>query len=198
MVLVIARGCIAPESWAMPDGVRHLGGVNVFENERLRLVRERYATPDGEQERAIIYHPGAVVILAAPEPGKILMVRQYRYALQRETLEVPAGTIDAGEDPASSAARELVEETGYQAAQLHEISRIYPSVGLSDEIQYFYRAEGLSPATMNPDDGELIAPEILDQAAVDQAIASGLICDAKTLLAIQILGLSWQAMVSDA
>ena len=182
----------------MPDAVQHLGGVSVFENERLRLVRERFATPDGEQERAIIYHPGAVVILAAPEPGQILMVRQYRYALQRETLEVPAGTIDAGEDPATSAARELIEETGYQAELLSEISRIYPSVGLSDEIQYFYRASGLSPAAMNPDDGELIAPEILDQSAIDQAIADGLICDAKTLLGIQLLGLSWQAMVAEA
>ena len=182
----------------MVDTVKHLGGVTVFENQRLRLVRERYATPDGEQERAIVYHPGAVVILAAPEPGKILMVRQYRYALQRETLEVPAGTIDAGEDPALTAARELTEETGYAAAQLQEISRIYPSVGLSDEIQYFFKATDLSVAEMNPDAGEFIQPEILDQDDINRAITDGLICDSKTLLAIHMLGLSWDQAVAQA
>ena len=87
---------------------------------------------------------------------------------------------------------------GYTSRKTGEVTRIYPSVGLSDEIQYFYRASGLSPAAMNPDDGELIAPEILDQAAINQAIADGLICDAKTLLGIQLLGLSWQAMVAEA
>lgn len=181
----------------MATPITHLDGETVFTNDRLRLVRERFATPDGEQERAIIYHPGAVVVLAEPKQGSLLMVRQYRYALRRETLEVPAGTMNPGEEAMTTAYRELEEETGYAAAQMEAVCQLYPSVGFSDEIQHFFKASDLTATAMNADSGEFVAPEILDQAAINDAIRSGLICDAKTLLAIQLMGLSWtEAMQS--
>lgn len=179
----------------MSQQIRLIDEEALFESERFSLFRERFATPDGDVERALVHHPGSVAIAAELEPGQLLLVRQYRYSLRRETLEIPAGTLSPGEDPRDCAGRELCEESGYQAAQLDELARIYPAVGLTDELQIFYRASGLSMAAQHPDHGEFIGPEVCNQQAVDQAIRDGLICDAKTLLGIQLLGYHWQVAV---
>ena len=101
--------------------------------------------------RPVIHHPGAVVILAEPEPGQVLLVRQWRYAIRRWTLEVPAGTRVPGEAPEATAGRELAEEAGYAADSLRELARFLPAPGVSDEEMILYRAEGLRPASASPD-----------------------------------------------
>ena len=172
----------------MSGSVQFLGATTVFEGKRFQVSRDRFATADGEQERAIIHHPGSVAILAQAAPGQLLLVRQYRYALQRETLEIPAGTRSPDEEPIQTAARELIEETGYRAGRLEQLCCLYPSIGICDELQYFFKAFDLEPAQMNPDAGEFVEPIILDQAGITQAVAAGDICDTKTILALQLIG----------
>ncbi len=163
--------------------------TTLFASDRFRLVREGFATPDGPVEKALIHHPGAVAIIAQPTPDSILLVRQYRYAIRRETLEIPAGTRVPGEHPAATAARELREEAGYTATRLEEIGRLLPAVGVSDEEMILYRAHGLAEVPAAPEYGELVAREIVPLADLAGLFAAGLLCDAKTIITAQALGI---------
>ena len=180
----------------MSGPVQFLDATTVFEGKRFNVSRDRFTTPDGEQERAIIHHPGSVAIIAQPDDDQVLMVRQYRYALQRETLEIPAGTRNPGEPAQVTAARELTEETGYRAGRIQELCSMYPAVGICDELQYFYQAFDLEAAPMNPDEGEFVEPVIMDQAAIAKAVANGEICDAKTIFALQLIGFDLWALLA--
>lgn len=155
---------------------------------RISVRCERYATPDGEIERTVVHHPGAVAILAQPAPGRVLLVRQWRYAIRRWTLEIPAGTREPGEPERETALRELQEETGLRAGRMSEILRFYPSLGLMDEELVIFRAEGLSPVAMAPDPGELVRPVDVAVAELAGLRAQGELCDAKTLIALALLG----------
>lgn len=172
----------------MSASVQQINSELLCSDSRFDVCRERFATPDGEVERAIIHHPGSVAVIAQPGPDHLLMVRQYRYSLQRETIEIPAGTLGVDEDPQLAAIRELEEETGYCAGQMQEILSLYPAVGICDELQYFFRATELSRGAMNPDQGELIAPLLMDRNDIMQAIIAGTICDSKTFIALSAIG----------
>jgi len=173
----------------MPDP-RLLAESTLFDSERFRLARETWQTPDGTIERPIIHHPGAVAIIALPVPGKLLLVRQFRYPIRRWTLEIPAGTRVAGESPEATARRELQEEAGQHCERLHELMRLFPAVGVSDEELIIYRAHGLSACTAAPEPGELISAELIEVSDLTTQIAAGMICDAKTLLALSLLGIT--------
>jgi ADP-ribose pyrophosphatase len=161
----------------------------LFASARFRLVDERWRTDDGMISKPIIHHPGAVAVIAQPEPGSLVMVRQFRYAVKRWTLEIPAGTREAGEEPAVTAARELREEAGFGCARISEIMRLYPAVGVSDEELILYRAEGLVRVQAAPELGELIECEEVLLADLPERLRDGSICDAKTLIALSVLGL---------
>lgn len=161
----------------------------VYHSGRFSLVEEAWDSRDGRVTRPVIHHPGAVVILAEPQPDHVLLVRQWRYAIRRWTLEVPAGTRVPGEAPEATAARELAEEAGYAADSLREIARFLPAPGVSDEEMILYRAEGLRPAQASPDPGELVSRQVLSRGELAGLVASGGIVDAKTLLALAILGI---------
>jgi ADP-ribose pyrophosphatase len=160
----------------------------IWASDRFALVEETFATPDGPATRPVIHHPGAVAILAQPLAGQVLLVRQFRYAVRRWTLEVPAGTRVAGEAPETTARRELAEEAGFAADSWRELARFLPAPGVSDEEMILYRADGLRPAAARPDHGELVGPQILAVADLPRLIAEGAISDAKTLIALAILG----------
>lgn len=160
----------------------------LYASERLRFVVERFATPDGEVVRPAVHHPGAVAVLAVPAPGHLLLVRQYRYPIRRWTLELPAGTRVVGEEPLATARRELAEEAGYAAARWSEVLRFLPTAGLTDEEMIIYRADDLRPCAGTPDHGELVSPQIVPFAELAARRADGSICDAKTLLAMTLLG----------
>lgn len=162
---------------------------SLWASPRFRMDEETWDTSDGPVVRPIIHHPGAVVILAEPEPGRVLLVRQWRYPVRRWTLEVPAGTRVAGEAPEATAARELAEEAGYAAARLVEIMRFCPALGVSDEEMIVYRAEGLRPAAGQRDHGELVARHVVARADLTGLATSGQICDGKTLLALALWGI---------
>lgn len=141
--------------------------------------------PDGSPcKREVVEHPGGACVLYVRE-GKVLLVRQFRYPYMEETLEIPAGKLNAGEDPAETAARELEEETGWVPASVEHLYTVYPTPGYSAEKIYIYAARGVKEGTAHPDEDEFIAAAFYPVEEVDRMIASGQIRDAKTIIAVQ-------------
>ncbi len=134
--------------------------------------------------REIVEHRGAAVIVALDDQQRVLMVRQYRSAAGKYLLEVPAGTLDSGEDPARCATRELKEETGYQAAQWEPLGYFYASPGFSTEKMYLFLARQLTLLEASPEDDEDIAVELVPLAQALDWVASGEIVDAKTIVGL--------------
>jgi ADP-ribose pyrophosphatase len=165
-----------------------LSACPVWRSSRFDMLEESWDTTDGRVVRPVIRHPGAVVILAEPEPGCVLLVRQWRYPVRRWTLEVPAGTRVPGEAPEVTAGRELTEEAGYAADRLVEIMRFFPALGVSDEEMIVYRAEALRPAVGQRDHGELVGRHVVRRDTLSTLLADGSICDGKTLLALALWG----------
>ena len=132
-----------------------------------------------------ISHKGAAAVVTLCDDGRILMVRQYRNALERYTLEIPAGALDAEDEPGIvCAARELEEETGYRAANWRSLGYINTSPGFCDEKLYLYLASGLEFVGEHPDEGEIIKAFEYKLTDVEKMILTGEINDAKTICAI--------------
>jgi ADP-ribose pyrophosphatase len=161
----------------------------LFASPRFSLNEERWSTRDGRVSRPVIHHPGAVAVLAQPDPGSVLLVRQFRYPIRRWTLEIPAGTRDPRESAEATARRELKEEAGWDCARLREVIRCYPAVGVSDEELIIFRADGLTRGEAAPEPGELVAPVVVELGGLAALAECGEICDAKTLIALALLGL---------
>ena len=116
-----------------------LDSKEVFSGKLLHVTSDSVLLENGKQAvREIIHHNGAAAVIAFDENNRLLMVRQYRYAIGQELLEIPAGKIDPGETPEQCAARELVEETGYRAGKLTELGVVYPIAAYSSETQYLF------------------------------------------------------------
>ncbi|MBN2125012.1 MAG: NUDIX hydrolase [Deltaproteobacteria bacterium] len=151
---------------------------------RLDEVRLR----NGEISKRIkMDHPEAAAVLAFVSPEKILMVRQYRYALGRETLEIPAGKVDPGENPEECARRELMEETGYGAGEVRLLTTYAPAIGYSNELIHIFSAHGLKKTRESIDEREISSIEILGLAEAKGLAERGEILDGKTLLALSML-----------
>ena len=141
--------------------------------------------PDGRAcRREIVEHSGGAAVLCVKD-GKIALVRQYRYAYGEEIYEIPAGKLNAGEDPEQAAGRELTEETGLIASRLDLLFTLYPSPGYTNEKIYIYRAEGVKEGMQKLDEGEFLNAEFLPVEEVKEMIARGEIRDAKTIVAVQ-------------
>lgn len=170
------------------DLVEHrLDSEPVYDGSLLHVRRDRVRLPDGnEAVREHILHPGAVMIVPLLENGDLVMERQYRYPLSREFLELPAGKIDAGEDPLVCAQRELLEETGYKAAEWRRLGCIHPAISYSNEQIDIYLARDLTLSERHLDHGEFL--EVVEVPLLDaiEMVKSGEITDAKTLA-----GLFW-------
>ena len=139
--------------------------------------------PDGRRAlRDIVRHPGAVAIVALTEEGRICLVRQYRTALGRVTVEIPAGKLAAGEDPLECANRELLEETGMVAEKMAFLTTIASSDGFCDELIHIYMATGLTFAKSSPDDDEFINVDLVEVSELVDAVLDGRIEDAKTVV----------------
>jgi ADP-ribose pyrophosphatase len=162
-----------------------LSSEPVFDGKLLHVRRDEVRLPDGnEAVREWIAHPGAVVIVAFLDNGHLLFERQYRYALHRVFLELPAGKIDANEHPLDTARRELREETGYQAKVWHHLGVMHPCIGYSDEKIEIFWAEGLVYVGHERDQGEFL--EVIEMSIADALLAvhDGEITDAKTITAL--------------
>lgn len=138
--------------------------------------------PGGRRStREVVEHRGAVAIVPLLPDGRVLMVRQFRLPAGRELLEIPAGTLDPGEEPAACAARELREETGYAAARLTPLFRSFLAPGYSSELLHTYAAEDLYPNGANADDDEQLELVELPLPEALKLISTGEVCDAKTI-----------------
>lgn len=158
----------------------------VFKGKLLEVRRDQVSLPDGHQgTREYVVHPGAVVILALLDNGKLLFERQFRYPLRRVFLELPAGKIDPGEDILATARRELLEETGHEAAEWQHLGVMHPCIGYSDERIEIFLARGLKQVSAPMlDHGEFLEVLELSQEEARQAVMSGAITDGKTVTAL--------------
>jgi len=165
-----------------------LASEDVFDGKLLHVKRDTVRLPDGETAtREYIDHPGAVMIIPLLPDGKLLMERQFRYPLARIFIEFPAGKIDPGEEPAATAARELLEETGYTAKRWAHIGTLHPLITYSTERIEIYIADDLTFVGTRLDAGEFVETF---SATLDEALTwidRGEITDVKTMLGLLLL-----------
>lgn len=169
----------------------------VYRGRYLELRIDTFERVDGSRgTREIVWHPGAVAIVALDAEDRVALVRQFRLAAGRALLELPAGTLDVGpdgtvEDPDRAGPRELEEETGLRAAEWRRLTSFWTAPGFATELMHLYLATGLAPADgerLEPDDDEHLEMEWLPLAEAVRLAESGGIADAKSLV-----GLLWVA-----
>jgi ADP-ribose pyrophosphatase len=145
---------------------------------------------DGKPGKRIkMDHPEAAAIVPFVADHEILMVRQFRYALGRETLEIPAGKRDPGESVDACVKRELLEETGYEAGKVAFVVAFAPALGYSNEIIHIYAGHQLRKTRNDIDEREIASVEVLGLKEIRRMVEKGLIIDGKTLLGLSITGL---------
>jgi len=159
----------------------------IYTSRIFKVVKKFITNKSGKQvERHIIVHPGAVVILPILADGRIVLIRQHRIAVDESLVELPAGTMESGEEPIVTARRELLEETGYRANALTPLLKFYTSPGFIKEEMRLFKATGLTAGPTALDEDEKIEPLLTDLPNAIKMIHSGEIRDAKT-----IIGLLW-------
>lgn len=160
----------------------------IFDGYIISLRQDSLKLPDGMVvTREVIEHNGGVVIACQPKPEQIILIRQYRYPIDKEIIELPAGRIELGEDPLLCAQRELTEETGYKASEWHELARFYSAPGFCDELLYLYKAANISFEGKRLDIDEETEVLILPVAEAWNLCLSGEIKDAKTIAGLALL-----------
>ncbi|HYI15691.1 MAG TPA: NUDIX hydrolase [Thermomicrobiales bacterium] len=167
----------------MPE--QRISSERIFDGKLLKVRVDAVRLPSGrEATREVVEHPGAVAILPVTDEGKLILVRQFRYAVGRKLLEVPAGTREPGEPDDETARRELHEEVGLEAATIELLARFFISPGWCNEELVAFRATGLREIGAQPEPDEDLEIVEIDPADVPALIASGEIGDAKTITAI--------------
>ena len=159
----------------------------IFTGKVISLKVDDVTLPNGAMsKREIINHPGAVAVIAITENNKILLVEQYRKALERSLVEIPAGKLELGEEPIVTARRELEEETGYTSNNFEFIQAFATSPGFADEVIHLYVAKNLKklevPAELDDDEFVELMEVSLEEA--EAMVSDGRIYDAKTAFAI--------------
>ena len=161
-----------------------LNSETVFRGQIFDVDKVDVLVADGTPAtRDIIRHSGAVGIIALDGKGNMLIVRQYRTSLERITAEIPAGRLESGENLLECAARELSEETGYNAEHIEYVGAIASAAGYSDELVHIAYAHGLTPGKAHPDEDEFVASEWVNIDDMVDAVLSGEIEDSKTMVA---------------
>ena len=159
----------------------------LFTSKLFQVVRRFQTGRSGDQlERHVILHPGAVTVLPILEDGRAVLLKQYRVAVEKHLIELPAGTCEPNEEPIITAGRELAEETGYIAGKIEPLTVFYSSPGILHEEMHLFLATDLKPGPSNLEDGEDIELILADWTEVRRMIFAGEIQDAKTLV-----GLMW-------
>lgn len=167
---------------------KKLSGKTMYEGHIISVRRDDVLLSNGEKHfREVVEHPGGVVIIPVMDNNRIILVRQWRYPVGQELIELPAGKLNKGEDPFPAAKRELEEETGYRADTWESLGFIYTAPGFCDEKLYFYKASNLEFSRTNPDFGEIIEPLIVDIDKAKNMIKEGKILDAKTVAGLYLI-----------
>lgn len=162
-----------------------LDSERVYEGRLLKIDRDRVRLPNGrETTLEMVRHPGASAIVPFITPGDILLIRQFRYATGGFIYEVPAGTLNPGEDPEACARREVEEESGHRAGRLERLASIYTTPGFTDEVIHLYAAFDLTPVGQSLDHDEVLTVERMPLAEAIARIDRGEIVDSKTICAL--------------
>jgi ADP-ribose pyrophosphatase len=179
-----------------------LSQQEVLKGHFLHAFRDEVALPNGQTTvREYVVHPGAVMVLAFTDDGRLVMERQYRYPMRQAMIEFPAGKLDPGEDQLECARRELLEETGYQAREWAHAGVLHPVISYSTEFIGIWFARGLQAGARQLDEGEFLDVFTASPEELLEWARSGRITDAKTLTGLLWLQnhlsgawpLSWQA-----
>ena len=157
----------------------------IYDGKIVKLEIDTAILPDKtEALREVVRHPGGVGVVAVDEENFVYLVKQFRYPFSKVTLEIPAGKLDAGEEPEKAGRRELLEETGFTAACMEKLGSFYASPGFCDEEYYVYLATGLTQGMAQPDEGEFVACERYHISDLITMVEHGEIKDAKTVIGI--------------
>jgi ADP-ribose pyrophosphatase len=159
-----------------PEPARHLETTASLEARKLRFEVNRVALPMGvEGTFGLIRHPGASLAVPVLDDGRVVVLRQYRFAVATRLLEFPAGTLDPGESPLATMQRELQEEAGYSANRWDPLGAMLPCPGYSDEVIHLFLARELSLLSERPpgDDDEDLEVVLLEPGQLDAALAAG-------------------------
>lgn len=154
---------------------------------RFRVERREYDVPGhGRVRRELVCHPGAVLILPLLDEDTVIMIRNYRFSVGAEILELPAGTLEPDEPPIDCAARELIEETGYDAGRIEPLCAFYTSPGFTDERMHCFVARDLTEVGQQLEATEQIRIAPMPYADAIAATTDGRIVDAKSIAALLI------------
>ncbi|MDS0527861.1 NUDIX hydrolase [Clostridium sp. SHJSY1] len=160
----------------------------VFKGDFLKVEKLKVRLPDGnEGNRDVVRHPGAVAVLAFIDNENILLVEQYRIALNKTMLEIPAGKLEKGEELLKCAHRELEEETGYKAKNMEYLGTIATGAGFTDELIHIYKATELYEGVKGGDDDEFIEATPYKIQDVKNLIKEGTIIDTKTISSLMYI-----------
>ncbi|MHB1533653.1 MAG: NUDIX domain-containing protein [Acidimicrobiales bacterium] len=179
-----------PLSTMSNSGFHKLGEEELFRGGVIQVGRASFESPAGERfSREVVHHPGAVVVVPLVDAQRVIMLRQYRAAVEAELLELPAGKRDVdGEAPERTAARELVEETGREAGHLELLARFYNSPGFCDERSWLYLATDLRrvPDARQGIEEQAMTLEEVELADLAERIRDGEIVDAKSIIGLTL------------
>lgn len=157
----------------------------IFQGSIISVQVDEVELPNGQtSKREIVKHPGAVAILPFTAEGKLILVRQFRKALEKEIYEIPAGKLEENELPEVCAKRELEEETGYTCSQLTLLTSFYTSPGFANEYIYLYEASKLSTGHRQLDQDEFMEVVEVSLEEAERLVAEQKIDDAKTMYAV--------------
>ncbi|MBJ8269443.1 NUDIX hydrolase [Staphylococcus pseudintermedius] len=161
---------------------------SIYKGKIIEVEKHKVSLPNNETAyREVVKHNGAVAICALTPDQQVILVKQYRKALEQELLEIPAGKLEPGEDRESAAMRELEEETGYKAKKLTLIGEVYGTAGFSNEKISVYFADNLVEGKVNLDEDEFVEKVLYSLDDVKKAVEARTIEDAKTFIAFQHL-----------
>jgi len=164
--------------------------TNLYKGKIFDVVLEKVTLPNGAvKDREIVRHPGAAAMVPLLDDGRVVLIKQYRHAVGQFVWEIPAGTLEPQEAPVACARRELVEETGYEAAKFEKLAEILPAPGYTDEHIHIFLATGLTAGDQRLEDDEILE---LQPTGLDSALAmvtQGAIRDAKTIAGLFLTSL---------
>jgi ADP-ribose pyrophosphatase len=167
-----------------------LSSENVFKGKVFSVDRDRVKMPNGRTVTVeVVRHSKSVVLVPVPEPGHVILIRQYRYAVNKFLWELPAGSVDEGESPEAAAKRECHEEIGLVPSTIVRLSAMYPTPGYCDEEMVFFRVSGLEKTDEKAavDEDEDIEAKVFELRDARDMVRRGEIVDMKTLVGLTLI-----------